>query len=216
MSASSPWLTNVFPPIPNQPNWHPSECTLQTGSLEYAYLLHDPNLGGNVLFLAIFALLIPAQLLLGHHYRTPGFTGMRSSFHPNTVFLLSQLPRQNYDNQCHFNLLAALSLGIVGYKGRIFMHFNPFSMPNFLIYLIDLTMVPVLIGAGIYLCLARTVIVYGEHVSGINARSHTLIFCGYDFFSLLLVAVGGGIAAEAMMKPNVSVSKDLACERKHV
>jgi hypothetical protein len=75
------YLTNVSSPTPNQPNWHPPACTLQTCPLTYAYLMYNPNLGGNVLFLTIFALLIPAQLLLGYHYRTPGFTGTLTYFH---------------------------------------------------------------------------------------------------------------------------------------
>jgi hypothetical protein len=45
--------------------------------------MYDPNLGGNVLFLTIFALLIPAQLLLGYHYRTTGFTGQITYTHPS-------------------------------------------------------------------------------------------------------------------------------------
>jgi hypothetical protein len=99
-----------------------------------------------------------------------------------------------------------LCLEVLGYAGRIMMHFNPFLKSNFLLYLIDLTIAPVFMAAGVYLCLARIVMVYGEELSWIKARSYTLIFCCCDFFSLVLVALGGGIAAEAMTKPKVCIS----------
>jgi hypothetical protein len=99
-----------------------------------------------------------------------------------------------------------LCLEILGYTGRILMHSNPFSRENFLLYLIDLTIAPVFMAAGVYLCLARIVMVYGEELSWIKARSYTLLFCCCDFFSLVLVALGGGIAAEAMTKPKVCIS----------
>lgn len=75
-----------------------------------------------------------------------------------------------------------------------------FSRQNFLLYLVDLTMAPVFMAAGLYLCLARIVMIYGEKLSWIKARSYTLLFCCCDFLSLVLVALGGGIAAEAMTK----------------
>jgi len=83
------------------------------------------------------------------------------------------------------------------------MHSNPFSKENFLLYLIDLTIAPIFMAAGVYLCLARIVMVYGEQLSWIKARSYTLLFCGCDFFSLVLVALGGGIAGQAMTKSKV-------------
>ena len=97
-----------------------------------------------------------------------------------------------------------LSLEIVGYTGRILMHFNPFSRENFLLYLIDLTIAPVFMAAGVYLCLARIVTVYGEKLSWIKARSYTLLFCCCDFLSLLLQAIGGAFAAMAETRKQVS------------
>jgi hypothetical protein len=44
-------------------------------------------------------------------------------------------------------------------------------------YLIPLTIGPILLAAAIYLCLARLVVVYGEHLSAMKPRSYTLIFC---------------------------------------
>jgi hypothetical protein len=75
------------------------------------------------------------------------------------------------------------------------MHFNPFNGNDFLMYLVALTIAPAFLSAAIYLCLSRIVIVYGTHLSWFRPRTYTIIFCTCDFISLLLQAVGGGIAA---------------------
>jgi hypothetical protein len=126
---------NVSSPIPDQPNYHPAICALQTCPLIYAYLMYDPSLAGNALFLAIFSFQLPIQLLLGLHYRTSGVT---------------------------IAIFIGLVLEIIGYAGRIEMHFNPFLKSNFLTYLIPLTIGPVFLAAAVYLCLARIVVVYGD------------------------------------------------------
>jgi hypothetical protein len=88
---------------------------------------------------------------------------------------------------------------IIGYTGRLLLNQNPFDPTgnNFLIYLVDLTIAPAFLSAAIYLCLARIVVVYGEHLSRFKPRTYTLIFCGCDLFSLVLQAAGGGIASGA-------------------
>jgi hypothetical protein len=168
---------NVSSPIPDQPNYHPAICTLQTCPLIYAYLMYDPSLAGNALFLAIFSFLLPIQLLLGLHYRTSGVT---------------------------IAIFIGLALEIIGYAGRIEMHLNPFLKSNFLTYLIPLTIGPVFLAAAVYLCLARIVVVYGEHLSLMRPRSYTLLFCCCDFLSLLLQAIGGAFAAMAETRKQVS------------
>lgn len=170
-------ILNVSSSQPNQPNYHPTHCTLQTCPLIYAYLLYDPTLWGNALFLSIFSLLLPIQIILGLHYRTSGVL--------IAIFL-------------------GLSLEIIGYVGRVEMHFNPFLKQNFLMYLIPLTIGPVFLAAAVYLCLARIVVVYGEHLSLMKPRSYTLLFCCCDFFSLVLQAIGGAMAALAVTRPAVS------------
>jgi RTA1 like protein len=171
-------LLNVSSPIPNDPNYHPSVCNLQTCPLIYAYLMYDPTLWGNALFLSIFSLLLPIQAFLSIHYRTSG------------VLVATFL---------------GLSMEIIGYVGRVRMHFNPFLKENFLMYLIPLTIGPVFLAAAVYLCLARIVVVYGEHLSLMRPRSYTLLFCCCDFFSLVLQAIGGAMAAMAETRPQVSL-----------
>ena len=80
-------------------------CTLDTCPIEDAYVGYVPSLAGNALFLALFTVMLFIQLFLGIRYRTWGF------------------------------LVATISgmiLEVVGYIGRIRMHFNPFLFDNFL------------------------------------------------------------------------------------
>ena len=101
--------TNISSYNPKQPNYHPLAYDLQTCPLIYAYIMYDPTLAGNALFLSIFSLLLPIQIFLGLHYRTSGI------------------------------LLATffgLSTEFIGYVGRVRMHVNLFLKQDSLMYLI--------------------------------------------------------------------------------
>jgi hypothetical protein len=93
--------------------------------------------------------------------------------------------------------ISGLALEIIGYIGRIMMNSNPFDQNSFLLYLLCLTIGPAFLPAAIYLCLARIVVAYGEDASRFRPATYTLIFCGCDFLSLLLQAIGGAIASSA-------------------
>jgi hypothetical protein len=128
--------------------------------------------------LAAFALLAPASLYLGVRYRTKLFAG---------VFVTGILSE------------------IVGYAGRILLHSDPFEKNYFLIYLICLTLGPTFVAAAIYLTLARIVVAYGENISRIKPRSYTMLFSGFDIVALVVQATGGGMAAVAWKKVDVSL-----------
>jgi len=54
-------------------------CTLSTCPLECAQVTYIPSLAGNALYVAIFVLLLIAQIVLGVKYKTWGFlVGMTS------------------------------------------------------------------------------------------------------------------------------------------
>lgn len=80
-------------------------CTLDTCPLSLAEVRYIPSLGGNAFFVALFALLLAIQLGLGIYYKT-------------------------------WTYLIAISFGllgeIIGYVGRVQMHFNPFLSNPFL------------------------------------------------------------------------------------
>ncbi|KPM37669.1 hypothetical protein AK830_g8882 [Neonectria ditissima] len=144
-------------------------CTLDTCSVEqWGFVHYRPSIAGNALFLAIMAVLAVCQLYLGIRHKTKGF-------------------------------MIAICLGllteIVGYIARVLLSGNPFSRDYFLWYLITLTIGPVFIAAAIYLTLGRIVVVHGEAISRIKPRTYTTFFLGCDIVSLVVQAVGGGIAA---------------------
>lgn len=63
--------------------------------------------------------------------------------------------------------------------------------------IITLTIAPAFICAAIYLCLARIVVVYGEDISRLKPRTYSITFVAFDFLSLVLQGMGGGIASTA-------------------
>ncbi len=81
------------------------DCTLDTCPIIAAQLPYDPNLAGNLLYLVMFALCLLINLALGFWYRTWGYL-VAMSF--------------------------ACLLEILGYVGRIQMHYNPFPHNPFL------------------------------------------------------------------------------------
>jgi hypothetical protein len=84
---------------------NPELCTLDTCPLILAHVQYDPNLAGNVLYLAIFSIVLAFQVFLGIYYRTWGYMAAMSG---------------------------GLILEIIGYIARVQMHFNPFTQNPFL------------------------------------------------------------------------------------
>lgn len=68
----------------------------------------------------------------------------------------------------------------------------------FLIQIICLTIGPAFLAAGIYLCLSRIVTTIGPEYSRIKPLSYPKIFIPCDIISLVLQAVGGGMASVAI------------------
>lgn len=63
--------------------------------------------------------------------------------------------------------------------------------------MIPLTIAPALLTAGIYLCLGRVIVAIGSENSRLKPKMYTYIFVGCDVLSLVLQAIGGGMAATA-------------------
>jgi hypothetical protein len=89
------------------------------------------------------------------------------------------------------------------------LHNSPFDNNYFLMYLVTLTIAPALLTAAIYLCLSRIVIVYGPHLSRFAPRTYTLVFCTCDIISLVLQALGGGIASTADTVSSSDLGKNI-------
>ncbi|RSL75155.1 hypothetical protein CEP51_011140 [Fusarium floridanum] len=144
-------------------------CTLDTCSVkDWGYVRYRPTVAGNAVFLAVMAILAIAQVYLGIRHKT-------------RIFMIT--------------MCLGLVTETVGYISRVLLNGNPFSRDYFLWYLITLTIGPVFIAASIYLTLGRLVVVHGEAISRIKPRTYTTFFLGCDIVSLVVQAVGGGIAA---------------------
>lgn len=145
-------------------------CTLDTCCLsEQAYLQYLPTVAGNAAYAAIFGVILVAQTgLLIAYPKTWGF---------------------------YIGIAACLILEIVGYIGRILLHNNPFSLNNFVIYLVPLTIGPAFMMAAIYLMMGRVVVAYGSHHSLVKPVYYSAICIAWDLASLILQAAGGAIAA---------------------
>ncbi|RAH55815.1 RTA1-domain-containing protein [Aspergillus piperis CBS 112811] len=148
-------------------------CTLTTCPLSSAYINYVPSLAGNIFYAAIFSTLLIAQLILGIRYRTWSYlTG----------------------------LFGGLLLEIIGYVGRIQMHYNPFKFTPYLEYLICLTIAPALLSASIYICLTRIITLYcgaTNNLSLLQPKTYTYLFITCDLISLILQAAGGAITSTA-------------------
>lgn len=72
-----------------------------------------------------------------------------------------------------------------------------FPQNGFLLQIICLTIAPAFFAAGIYLTLSRIVITFGASNSRIKPQSFPRIFIPCDIISLVLQAIGGGMASVA-------------------
>ncbi|ODV93596.1 hypothetical protein PACTADRAFT_29706, partial [Pachysolen tannophilus NRRL Y-2460] len=91
----------------------------------------------------------------------------------------------------------ATFLEMLGYIGRTLSHSATNNMNDFLIQFICLTIAPVFTMGGIYYQLAKLGAVYGEHFSRLKPIYYSYVFVSCDILSLVIQALGGGIAGTA-------------------
>lgn len=129
-----------------------------------------PNFGGNVFFAVWFGLIGTLQLGFGIYYRS-------------------------------WTIMVALAIGglmeMAGYIGRILMNENPWDGDAFKLQIVCLVLAPTFVAAGIYLTLKHIILALGPEHSRLKPRLFTWIFISCDVGSIILQAVGGGVAAAA-------------------
>ncbi|KAI9812307.1 MAG: hypothetical protein M1827_004756 [Pycnora praestabilis] len=146
-------------------------CTLETCPIQDSYFNYLPSLAANSVFLALFSLSLICFLFQGFlSKRFVGFT---------------------------IAVCCGCALEVLGYVGRLMSHHDPFNQNGFLMQIICLTIAPAFMAAGLYLCLSRIVLTFGPANSRIAPLSYPRIFIPCDFFSLVLQALGGGMASVA-------------------
>ncbi|KAF4462219.1 parasitic phase-specific psp-1 [Fusarium albosuccineum] len=103
-----------------------------------------------------------------------------------------------------FWFMLAMELGItaevIGYAARVLSWKNQWDQNAFLAQIICITIGPAFLSAGMYLCLGRIVVVYGEDNSRLPAKWYTRLFIPCDLVSLALQAAGGIFASVALQE----------------
>lgn len=136
---------------------------------------YTPSLPINAFFIAFFAVFALHHVIFGLHYRTYFFA---------------------------LALHAGCIAEAIGYAGRILLHNNVYSNVAFNIQISCLIFAPAFIAAGIYITLQHIVQTFGAQISRLPPKAYTIIFMLCDSFSLILQAVGGGLAGSS--KGNVN------------
>lgn len=129
-----------------------------------------PNLGGNIFFTVFYGVCGLFQVGFGLYYQSWTFATA---------------------------LVMGAFLEMAGYIGRVLMNDNPWSPPAFKLQIVCLILAPTFVAAGVYLTLKHIILYLGPEHSRLKPRLFTWIFIGCDVGSLILQAVGGGVAAAA-------------------
>ncbi|KAG7193498.1 uncharacterized protein KQ657_000565 [Scheffersomyces spartinae] len=102
----------------------------------------------------------------------------------------------------YFSVALFLGSGIefAGYAGRVRAVGDYSNVDAFLLQFICLTLAPAFVAGGIYYLIGYLCLVYGPHFSPLRPRWYSYIFITCDVFSLVIQALGGGIAATALQQ----------------
>ncbi|KAK5465199.1 hypothetical protein LTS15_001762 [Exophiala xenobiotica] len=139
--------------------------------VEHTIYGYYPSIGANAFFTIFFLMAAVLQLYAGIRYKT-------------WTYLLAMF-------------VGSLDQGI-GYIGRLMLHANPFSTVGFQIQICCLILGPAFNSAAIYLVLKHITLCFGPEYSRIRPTLYTWIFITGDLVSLVIQAIGGGIAATSM------------------
>ena len=156
----------------------------------YGYI---PDLGANAFFAAFFGILLCIALV----------TGIRSKTWSYTIFLGVGLLGET-----------------LGYVGRLIMHGNVWNSSAYQVRKLSnkkiqywlsklqiccLVLAPSFIAGAIYLTVKHLVLYCGPQYSRLKPRLYPWVFVGCDLGSIVLQAVGGGLAASAGKKSSLKL-----------
>ena len=131
---------------------------------------YRPDLAGNIFFAAFFGILFVVTVGLGVKSKAWTFT---------------------------LALGLGTALECLGYVGRVMMNKNPWDGGGFKMQICCLVLAPSFLAACIYLTLKHLVLFFGPEHSILRPRLYPWIFIGCDIGSIVLQAIGGGVAAAA-------------------
>lgn len=137
-----------------------------------------PELGPNAFLLALFAVCFLASTVIGIWSKTWTYT---------------------------LALGGGTLLEALGYLGRVMQHSNPWQKAAFEMQICCLVLGPSFVAAAIYLTLKHFVLYCGPQHSLLKARLYPWVFVGCDFASIVLQAIGGGVAAGGGSSDNINI-----------
>ncbi|TFB00553.1 Sphingoid long-chain base transporter RSB1 [Trichoderma ghanense] len=148
----------------------PQDCTEVSAlcPVEATVLGYYPNLGSGIFFAIVFGILTVASLVLGVWKKTYTYA---------------------------IGLSIGLLLEMLGYIGRIQLHYNPWNEGAFELQICAIILAPTFICVSIYLTLKHVAINLNPSASRIPPRWYPIIFLPADLSCLIVQAIGGGIAA---------------------
>ncbi|KAI4254826.1 MAG: hypothetical protein LQ352_002880 [Teloschistes flavicans] len=101
-----------------------------------------------------------------------------------------------------FLFVLGASAEIIGWVGRTWSAECPYNNNAFLMQISTLIIAPTFFTAGIYVILGRLIQIIGPTSSPITPKMYLLIFCTCDVLSLIIQAIGGGLASVASGEVN--------------
>ncbi|CZT17752.1 related to phospholipid-translocating ATPase [Ramularia collo-cygni] len=143
-------------------------CTKATCEASQSIYGYEPNLAATVIFLILFA--------------TSGLIHLWQGITTRTYF---------------FSIAMAIGClaSVIGYIAKILLHDDPFSDIGFKMSVVVLTFAPAFFAAGIYYTLKHICLTFGSSFSRLRPSMYTTVFISCDLFSIVLQAIGGGLAS---------------------
>lgn len=89
-------------------------------------------------------------------------------------------------------------LETAGYIARFLSSDDPYELNYFLVQIICLTLAPAFFMGGVYYLLAKFAMIYGSDTSRLKPMHYSYIFISCDLLSIVLQAIGGGMASTAL------------------
>ncbi|KAF7198432.1 Efflux pump himE [Pseudocercospora fuligena] len=143
-------------------------CTKSTCDASQSIYGYAPNLAATIIFLILFAV--------------SGLTYIYQGLRSRTYFFSSAM-------------FIGCFAQVLGYIAKLLLHADPFSDIGFKLSVVVLTFAPAFYAAGIYYTLKHICLTFGPTFSRLRPAMYTWIFISCDVFSIILQAIGGGIAS---------------------
>lgn len=128
------------------------------------------SLGGNLVLAIIFGILLVCQVVFGVYYKQ--------------LYIL-------------IFWSVGLTLEVLGYSGRVWLHYDMFSLNAYLLQTICIAIGPGFLLAGLYYLFAQTTLLYGDHHSILAPVMYLYAFMLCDLVSGSLLGAGAGVAANS-------------------